>query len=521
MDGGIAKKTSLGSEKASSLRPSRSRSGSSVKSHSENERRIYVPNTPTHTTRVTGRLNAPATRGPLTPSKGRSDSATRSTRHGALAKKSPARNSTRSKSGLSLNFRKSTKSQSSLKSSKSTESTNSQASKRSTVDNVVASVSKTSKLDISKPSAEQEKKSLNRNVPSTRRFGLGLSFRKGAKSQNDDKGASKKESSMCESSGAMMTSYPSISSDVPWLKESLKDVMAENVSLKEQINTLKDELQVMKMTCAKNPDTFSPQMNKPQHLSSSILDETADNYSLFELSQQHDVATLHEQVNKLQAHNVTTNEELQATLEELNDLRVKSNDLRLENQSLVGEQKLLCESLCQQSERAEKFEQEMDVLKNLILSNLENPDDFQRRLAEIHRLVDLDRSSIMNQFEILKENFAETELELSESKENISRLRQDRNRWRAKYEHLKQLHAGYSSRLSSRSLSDQENRPPRTDVEPAPREVLENNALKTGSEALAALRLEKERVVSELTSLREKVVRDRQSWDGFQVGWSC
>ena len=122
----------------------------------------------------------------------------------------------------------------------------------------------------------------------------------------------------------------------------------------------------------------------------------------------------------------------------------------------------------------------------------------------------------MSQFNVLREKLCEAELELKEAKEKVCRLREDRNRWRVKYDHLKQLHAGYSSRLSVKGLSDQENRPPSAEAALKER-CCQQEAEIARLTGLLQCRDQGDGPPGEVSSLREKMARDRRSWDGFQA----
>lgn len=67
----------------------------------------------------------------------------------------------------------------------------------------------------------------------------------------------------------------------------------------------------------------------------------------------------------------STNEELQATLQELGDLQRNVNQLAEENEQLGAERMVLLESLCTQTDKLENARTQIEHLKALILTDTE------------------------------------------------------------------------------------------------------------------------------------------------------
>jgi regulator of replication initiation timing len=63
----------------------------------------------------------------------------------------------------------------------------------------------------------------------------------------------------------------------------------------------------------------------------------------------------------------STNEELQATLQELADLQAQLTELQADNERLTEEKSVLLESLCQQTETLEDSRTKVDTLQELLL----------------------------------------------------------------------------------------------------------------------------------------------------------
>lgn len=85
----------------------------------------------------------------------------------------------------------------------------------------------------------------------------------------------------------------------------------------------------------------------------------------------------------------STNEELQATLQELADLQTQLTELQGENERLSEEKSVLLESLCRQTERLEDSRTEVDTLKQLLYKDRENNSDRESIAEREQKLVDL------------------------------------------------------------------------------------------------------------------------------------
>lgn len=83
--------------------------------------------------------------------------------------------------------------------------------------------------------------------------------------------------------------------------------------------------------------------------------------------------------------NFSTNEELQATLQELADLQTQLMDLQSENERLTDEKNVLLESLCRQTEKLEDSRTKVDTLQELLLKGKEGDSCTERE----QKLVDL------------------------------------------------------------------------------------------------------------------------------------
>lgn len=90
--------------------------------------------------------------------------------------------------------------------------------------------------------------------------------------------------------------------------------------------------------------------------------DKASTSSLSEMS----VACLQDRIMQMEETHYSTNEELQATLQELTDLQDQLMDLQLENERCSDEKALLLESLCSQTEKLEDCRSHNDHLRALL-----------------------------------------------------------------------------------------------------------------------------------------------------------
>lgn len=80
------------------------------------------------------------------------------------------------------------------------------------------------------------------------------------------------------------------------------------------------------------------------------------------------VACLQDRISQMEESHYSTNEELQATLQELQDLQDQVNMLQIENENLETDKAVLYESLCSQTERLEESRSQVYKLKQILFS---------------------------------------------------------------------------------------------------------------------------------------------------------
>ncbi|KAL0266679.1 UNVERIFIED_CONTAM: hypothetical protein PYX00_009161 [Menopon gallinae] len=113
-----------------------------------------------------------------------------------------------------------------------------------------------------------------------------------------------------------------------------------------------------------------------------------DKHSCSSLSEV-SVACLQDRIMQMEETHHSTNEELQATLQELADLQTQLTELQSENERLTDEKNVLLESLCRQTEKLEDSRTKVDTLQELLLKGKEGDSCTERE----QKLVDLLKSA--------------------------------------------------------------------------------------------------------------------------------
>ncbi|KAK6636435.1 hypothetical protein RUM43_010096 [Polyplax serrata] len=201
------------------------------------------------------------------------------------------------------------------------------------------------------------------------------------------------------------------------LTRSLKSKDAEIEALRSEINRLNDEKiteletlesenVALKAKLRDTSDNFSPSMNmeKEQIKHDLALNDLScqdmegvdgtcstpdwDKHSCSSLSEV-SVACLQDRIMQMEETHHSTNEELQATLQELADLQTQLMDLQSENERLTEEKNVLLESLCRQTEKLEDSRIKVDTLQELLLKGKDGDTCTERE----QKLVDLLKSA--------------------------------------------------------------------------------------------------------------------------------
>lgn len=146
------------------------------------------------------------------------------------------------------------------------------------------------------------------------------------------------------------------------------------------------------------------------------------------------VACLQDRISQMEESHYSTNEELQATLQELQDLQDQVTILQMENENLESDKAVLYESLCSQTERLEESRSQVYKLKQILFSGSQSVDSSDHSSAGASAvvpaeqnqeyLVELLRSSQQEYDELAgkKEELAST---VSESKLKMAEIEKE------------------------------------------------------------------------------------------------
>lgn len=125
-----------------------------------------------------------------------------------------------------------------------------------------------------------------------------------------------------------------------------------------------------------------PEPREPQGATAALHDwDKASTSSVSEMS----VACLQDRIMQMEETHYSTNEELQATLQELTDLQDQLTDLQLENERWGDEKCALVSKLCTQSDELEDCRAQMEHLKAVLLQQGPPADSHSRE----HHYVEL------------------------------------------------------------------------------------------------------------------------------------
>lgn len=113
--------------------------------------------------------------------------------------------------------------------------------------------------------------------------------------------------------------------------------------------------------------------------------------SISELS----VANLQDRINQMEETHYSTSEELQATLQELNDLQEQVTELQFSNEQLELDKSFLLETLCAQTKKFEICTNNVDKLKKMIIDqyndqekqSILSPTDREEQLVEMLKIL--------------------------------------------------------------------------------------------------------------------------------------
>ncbi|XP_066584014.1 cytospin-A isoform X7 [Prorops nasuta] len=120
------------------------------------------------------------------------------------------------------------------------------------------------------------------------------------------------------------------------------------------------------------------------------------------------VACLQDRILQMEETHYSTNEELQATIQELSDLQAQLTELQADNERLTEEKGVLLESLCRQTEKLEDSRTKVDTLQGLLLREeqpQESPKGYnterEQKLVDLLKSAQEERESLLQKQEEL------------------------------------------------------------------------------------------------------------------------
>nr|XP_029719112.1 cytospin-A-like isoform X1 [Aedes albopictus] len=138
------------------------------------------------------------------------------------------------------------------------------------------------------------------------------------------------------------------------------------------------------------------------------------------------VACLQDKITQMEETHYSTNEELQATLQELADLQSQINELQTDNERLAEEKDVIFQSLCRQTEKLEDSRTQIGTLQKLLLREPNQQDggstEREQKLVELLKNAQEERESLMLKQEELNSELNELKVALEDTTNEKLRL---------------------------------------------------------------------------------------------------
>ncbi|XP_021710491.1 cytospin-A isoform X7 [Aedes aegypti] len=138
------------------------------------------------------------------------------------------------------------------------------------------------------------------------------------------------------------------------------------------------------------------------------------------------VACLQDKITQMEETHYSTNEELQATLQELADLQSQINELQTDNERLAEEKDVIFQSLCRQTEKLEDSRTQIGTLQKLLLREPNQQDggstEREQKLVELLKNAQEERESLMLKQEELNSELNELKVALDDTTNEKLRL---------------------------------------------------------------------------------------------------
>lgn len=131
------------------------------------------------------------------------------------------------------------------------------------------------------------------------------------------------------------------------------------------------------------------------------------------------LANLQDRINQMEETHYSTSEELQATLQELNDLQDQVHRLQLENEQLDYDKILLAETLCAQDKKLKALNKQMSHMQKLVIDQYKDEKTRTQVLQPSQR-----EEELVEVLKVCEEELTEFANEKYELKTTIDELRQ-------------------------------------------------------------------------------------------------
>uniref|UniRef100_A0A2M4B8Y9 Putative myosin class ii heavy chain n=1 Tax=Anopheles marajoara TaxID=58244 RepID=A0A2M4B8Y9_9DIPT len=139
------------------------------------------------------------------------------------------------------------------------------------------------------------------------------------------------------------------------------------------------------------------------------------------------VACLQDKIIQMEETHYSTNEELQATLQELADLQSQILELQSDNERLVEEKDVIFQSLCRQTEKLEDSRTQIGTLQNLLLREPNpqdvTPTDREQKLVDLLKSAQDEREGLLVKQEELNGELNELKGVLEERTGEVTRIK--------------------------------------------------------------------------------------------------
>lgn len=222
------------------------------------------------------------------------------------------------------------------------------------------------------------------------------------------------------------------------------------------------------------------------------------------------VACLQDRIQQMEETHYCTNEELQATLQELEDLREQLQESQHDINQLTEEKQVILESLTQQTEKLTESRSQNDTLKQMLIQHSENSQDLSQ-CEKTQRLMELLKSAQEDR-ELLQIKQEELEQQLAATNQAQERFHHDSQLIRDRMKLLESMvEAAQSEKKSAETqLAASQERAKTTEIE----SQRLNTALESAKEKI--VELEASVVSGEKSELADVLERVRQEKDQLE-----